>query len=141
MGNQQILLFVIVTVIVCLATLIAVNVFADNSIIANRTAVRQDLTSGANIAQSLHMKPHLLGGAGGNFTRVEESILVSLMIPGSMNGSEQWENENGVYSVEDVSRQSLVIRGNPSTGEPDVIALLQYDTENNAWIVHITDDE
>ena len=139
MGNQQLLLVILVTIMVAMATMIAINLFGDNSKVSNRGAVKQDLFAGTNIAQTLYLKHELLGGAGRDFTKIEESILVSLMIPGKMNGGSQWENENAVYVVEDVEANSMVIRGKPTTGEPDVIAFVSFDTQDNFWMVSVTD--
>ena len=141
MGTQQLLLLVMVTISIALATIIAINIFGDSNTISNRDAVKQDLLAATNMAQTIHFKHELLGGAGGNFTRIEESIMISLMIPGKMNGGNQWENENGVYQVEDVEPQSLIIRGTPVTGNSDIIALLSYDDDNNSWFVSVTNDE
>ena len=141
MGNQQLLLIIMVTISIALATIIAMNIFGVSTTISNRNAVKQDLFAATNMAQTLHFKNEFLGGAGGNFTRIEESIMISLMIPGKMNGGNQWENENGVYKVEDIEKQSLKIRGKPSTGEPDIVALVLLDTDSNSWFVSIADDE
>ena len=141
MGNQQLLLVILVTIMVAMATMIAINLFGDNSKVSNRGAVKQDLFAGTNIAQTLYLKHELLGGAGRDFTKIEESILVSLMIPGKMNGGSQWENENAVYAVEDVEAHSMVIRGKPITGKPDIIALVSFDTQDLSWFVTVSSDE
>ena len=139
MGNQQLLLVILVTIIIAMATIIAINLFGDNAKISNRSAVKQDLFAGTNIAQALYQKHELLGGAGRDFTRIEESILVSLMIPGKMNGGSQWENENAVYVVEDVEAHSMAIRGKPTTGKPHIIAFVSFDTQDNFWMVSVAD--
>ena len=141
MGNQQLLIVIFVTIVVALASIMALNIFGSNTIKSNRNAVQQDLLAGTNLAQSLYLKHDLFGGAGGDFSKIDESILVSLIIPGILNGGDQWENENGVYKVEDVEPHSLLIRGKPSTGEPDIIALLSFDTDDRYWVVSITEDD
>lgn len=70
MGQQQLLLVILVTIIVGVATVVAISVFGKGAENANIDATRQDgLTLGA-MAQSWVIKPELLGGGNGEFTNV-----------------------------------------------------------------------
>jgi Tfp pilus assembly protein PilE len=67
MGQQQLLLVILVTIIVGIATVVAINTFGAAADSANVDAVRQDLASIAAAAQGYYMKPEMLGGGGRTF--------------------------------------------------------------------------
>ncbi|MEX2403165.1 MAG: hypothetical protein WD625_03470 [Balneolales bacterium] len=56
-----------VTILVGIATVVAMNVFGTASADANRNAVRQDLLQGATAAQAIWARPAMLDGAGQDF--------------------------------------------------------------------------
>ena len=62
MGQQQLLLVILVTIIVGIATVVAINTFGTAADNANIDAVRNDMTAIASGAQSYYMKPAMLGG-------------------------------------------------------------------------------
>jgi len=70
MGQQQLLLVILVTIIVGIATVVAINTFGSAADSANLDAVRQDVASIAASAQGYYMKPEMLGGGGQNFNNV-----------------------------------------------------------------------
>jgi type II secretory pathway pseudopilin PulG len=113
MGQQQLLLVILVTIIVGIATVVAINTFSSASDSANLDAVRQDMLSIASSAQQYYMKPEALGGGGNDF----EGITVNNLggVPGDISGS-YIVNENGSYSISPVaSNDSLQITGYPSS--------------------------
>lgn len=68
MGQQQLLLVILVTIIVGVATVVAINIFGQSAENANIDATRQDiLTMGAQM-QGYAIKPALMGGGSGTFT-------------------------------------------------------------------------
>jgi len=67
MGQQQLLLVILVTIIVGIATVVAINTFGSASKNANKSAVKQDLATIASDAQGYYMKPTQLGGGGHSF--------------------------------------------------------------------------
>ncbi len=70
MGQQQLLLVILVTVIVGVATVVAISVFGKGAENANIDATRQDVLTLAAQAQAWVIKPELLGGGNGDFTGV-----------------------------------------------------------------------
>ena len=141
MGQQQLILVVLVTVLVGIASIVAMNTFGQSAEISNREAVRQDLLYGANMAQSIFYRNPLLGGAGRDFTSYQGNILNLMGLPMTQNASGEWQNENGIYDIEDLDKDSFTIRGRPSTGGPDILAIVEFDEENRIWVVSIDDDE
>src|SRR6056297_3557785 len=67
MGQQQLLLVILVTIIVGIATVVAINIFGDAAEQANKDAVRQDLLAASAQAQGVYTRPIMMGGGGGSF--------------------------------------------------------------------------
>jgi len=57
MGQQQLLLVILVTIIVGIATVVAINTFGSAADAANIDAVRNDVAAIASGAQGYYMKP------------------------------------------------------------------------------------
>ncbi|HYX08702.1 MAG TPA: hypothetical protein VE912_18365, partial [Bacteroidales bacterium] len=62
MGQQQLLLVILVTIIVGVATVVALNVFGNSASNANLDAARQDVLQIATSAQGWYIKPNMMGG-------------------------------------------------------------------------------
>lgn len=75
MGQQQLLLVILVTVIVGIATVVAINTFGSASKSAAQDAVVNDIASIASGAQGYVMKPAMLGGGEGSFSEIKFSQL------------------------------------------------------------------
>ncbi|WP_138429785.1 hypothetical protein [Fodinibius saliphilus] len=113
MGQQQLLLVILVTIIVGIATVVAINTFSSASDSANLDAVRQDMLSIASSAQQYYMKPQALGGGGNSFTGISIDNLGG--VPGDISGS-YIVNANGTYEIAVTSSgDSLEITGYPSS--------------------------
>ena len=85
MGQQQLLLVILVTIIVGIATVVAINTFSSASDSANVDAVRNDLLNIAASAQQYYMKPDALGGGGNSFDGISVDNLGG--VPGTIDGS------------------------------------------------------
>jgi len=122
MGQQQLLLVILVTILVGIATLVAFNVFGTAAEEANRDAVRQDILAAAAQAQAIWTRPAMMDGAGQDFTTITTPILPRLNIPGEVaaDGSTV-TNENGVYSLGAVGAASIAIIGDPASDTENII--------------------
>ncbi len=101
MGQQQLLLVILVTILVGIATVVAINVFGSAAEQGNRDAVRQDLLQGSAAAQGIWARPVALGGTSGNFLQdppSDDQFSRLMGIPGTINGLEI-TNENAVYEI------------------------------------------
>ncbi len=96
MGQQQLLLVILVTIIVGIATVVAINTFSSAADSANVDAVRQDALSIASSAQQYYMKPEALGGGGNSFSNMTIDNLGG--VPGEVVG-DSLENSNGTYGL------------------------------------------
>lgn len=138
MGQQQLLLVILVTILVGIATVVAMNVFGGAAEDANRDMVRQDILQGATTAQAIYARPVMLDGAGGDFTELPgdgsdaEKLIRRLGMPITQTGDD-WSNANGTYQVTDVQRHSFRIEGSPSSGGDNIVAEVSIDTTSNVW--------
>jgi Tfp pilus assembly protein PilE len=115
MGQQQLLLVILVTIIVGIATVVAINTFGAAADQANIDAVRQDLATIGAAAQGFYMRPTMLGGGGRTFT---DFTFLGLAVPGNLDTDEDdgetLENENGTYTFT-ATAQLLTITATPAS--------------------------
>jgi hypothetical protein len=136
MGQQQLLLVILVTIVVGVATIVAVNVLNNRVTQANRDAVRQDLAQAASYVQSLWERPAAMEGAGRDFTSMNvEDILRYINVPSSsyQSGDSEATNENGTYKVEIENETELLIIGEPDSGPPNLQVSILRNSETGQW--------
>lgn len=96
MGQQQLLLVILVTIIVGIATVVAINTFGSAADSATLDAVRQDLGQIAASAQAYYMKPEMMGGGGNTFDGITfNDITFGADVTDGQNAT----NANGSYSI------------------------------------------
>jgi len=125
MGQQQLLLVILVTIIVGIATVVAINTFGTAADQANIDAVTNDVAALASAAQGYYMRPGMLGGGGRTFdgTGTPESPGISfdgLAFPATAIGGDESRtavNENGRYIIDFVNGQDFTIIAHPSSCE------------------------
>ena len=143
MGQQQLLLVILVTIIVGIATVVAINIFGTAAEQANQDAIRQDLLTAATNAQGIWARPEMMGGVGGDFTNdppTDEQFAGRLGIPGSVSAAGVITNENGTYTVERAANTvtiTVVPNGSPGTWELEVDRIVA----DGVWVVTITDND
>jgi hypothetical protein len=146
MAQQQILLLIVVSIVIGIATVIAIGVAGKGADQANRDAVRQDLANAASYVQAIWERPHLMGGASRRFTNLdEERILQYLNIPATnyQPGDSEATNSNGTYRVqlvEDNDTQLMII-GTPTSGPPDIQITVSRDDQTGLWTYVFSDVE
>ncbi len=93
MGQQQLLLVVLSTVIVGIAIVVGINIVTTSAGQANFDAVMQDLITLGERAREWYRKPELKGGGGNSF--------VALQADADMRNLLGWptQNENGTYTI------------------------------------------
>ena len=112
MGQQQLLLVILVTIIVGVATVVAINVFGTSAKNANVDAVRQDVLTIGSEAQGWYMKPTMLGGGGGDFSKATFPRL-GFGYTDSTNSTDV-SNANGEYVIlSKFSGDSLEVTATP----------------------------
>jgi hypothetical protein len=114
MGQQQLLLVILVTILVGIATVVGINVFGDSAENANQDAVRNDIAQIASSAQGWVIKPEVMGGGGNKFTDLDfrditfpyDTVLDSDTLVVS--------NLNGTYKIA-TDANKFTITANPSS--------------------------
>lgn len=117
MGQQQLLLVILVTIIVGIATVVAINTFGSAADNANLDAVRQDIASIAASAQGFYMKPKMMDGGGRSFGGIQFPK-IAFAASGDNGTTTAW-NDNGKYvmTTRDTD-QVLVITAHPASQVP-----------------------
>jgi len=113
MGQQQLLLVILVTIIVGIATVVAINTFGSSAENANRDFVRQDIAQIATSAQAWYIKPTMLEGGGNRFTGLTFNRVNFSADSVSANGLTAY-NSNGSYTLA-VAEQSFTVVGTPTS--------------------------
>jgi Tfp pilus assembly protein PilE len=109
MGQQQLLLTILVTIIIGVATIIAVDTLQQSRIESNRSSVRQDMIMAISDARMYYEKPEVMGGGGKSFDGISIDNIVSIAT----------SNANGSYAISG-SDSSVTVEG---TGNFDEVAL------------------
>lgn len=141
MGQQQLLLIVLVTIVVGIATVVAISIVSTGFTEANRDAVRQDLVSASVMAQAAWARPLSFNGAGSDYTnKTEGEIMAMLQIPSSTydrsatNPSAELENEHGVYTLTNRTEASIELSAEPVSGGT-ITATISRDETTSSWSV------
>jgi flagellar basal body-associated protein FliL len=123
MGQQQLLLIILVTVIVALATVVAVNTFRTAAEEANYDAIRQDILQAQAMASGYIRKPLSMNGGGGSY----ENITLNTI--GMLDNNENASYEIGVVNPESFQIIATSDRGFKVTAtiEGDAITWLRED--------------
>lgn len=109
MGQQELLITILVTIIIGIAMVIAVDTMQNAQTESNESAVRQDILQVVNDAQVYYKKPVMLGGGGQSFDSISKDDILSI----------NPTNENGSYDISG-SGNSVTITG---TGSDEGVSL------------------
>src|SRR5690554_4252783 len=113
MGQQQLLLIILVTITVGIATVIAITTFSSAADSANRDAVRQDMANIASSTQGYYMKPSFLGGGEKTFDGISFKD-ISFPSDGINSAGNVAQNQNGRYEIES-NDQIVTITAHPAS--------------------------
>lgn len=137
MGQQQLLLVILVTIIVGIATVVAINTFSSAAESANVDAVRSDLTQIAASAQAYYMKPEMMGGGGGSTGDGFSTITFNdITFAGTVDGTDPLvaTNENGTYTISNRANGTFTVTGAPGQAGGSVsIDIVPDDATMNAY--------
>ena len=128
MGQQQLLLVILVTIIVGIATVVAINIFGTAAEQANRDAVRQDLLSAGAQAQALWARPGMMGGISQDFTNVDD--IRDLNIPRGSSADDDYtedliQNDNADYTIVGATATTITIHAVPASGTENITLEIQ----------------
>jgi len=113
MGQQQLILLVLATVIVGVAIIVGIRAFTENNAKANYDAMVQDLTRMANDAQAWKTKPDAFGGQGDAAVKADPDNFTGLTDLGvlgyAVDAQDCYQNSNGFYKVTAVGATGTTI--------------------------------
>jgi hypothetical protein len=136
MGQQQLMLVVLVVVIVGISTVVTLNILGFGADNANRDAVRADLLSAASYVQEIWERPTLLNGANRDFTRLtEKELLHKLKITG-IRSENIISNRNGSYEISIQEITEIKVTGTPSSGGETIEVYVCFDSEAGRWLIN-----
>ncbi|MEZ4696884.1 MAG: hypothetical protein R2832_10755 [Rhodothermales bacterium] len=113
MGQQQLILLVLATVIVGIAIVVGIRAFNENSIKANSDALVQDMVRMANDAQAWKQKPAPFGGQAEGAAKVDPTDFTGADLAGlgyEEDANNNYTNLNGSYEVA-LNGTTLLIHG------------------------------
>lgn len=116
MGQQQLLLIILVSVIVGLATIVAINTFQSAAEESNFDAIRQDILQAQSMASAYVKKPVSMNGGGGSYENITLDAIGMSEV-----------NENAAYEIGSVSSESFQIIAS-SDREFKVTATIERDS-------------
>lgn len=114
MGQQQLLLVILVTIIVGIATVVAINTFSSAADSANVDSARQDVLSIAAAAQQFYMKPTALEGGGQSFSNIDFSKISGVAVDREDDDETHASNQNGSYVIS-ANDQNFTLTAYPSS--------------------------
>jgi type II secretory pathway pseudopilin PulG len=126
MGQQQLLLVILVTIIVGIATVVAINTFGTAADSANLDAVRQDISQIAAAAQGYYLKPEMLGGGSRAFTGITFND-IAFAANGIDEDGTTAQNENGFYVLSVTDAQTLTVTAHPASDDAYVPGTVDED--------------
>jgi hypothetical protein len=97
MGQQQLLLLVITSVIVGIALVIGIEVFGSSMAKSNEDSIRHDIIEISSRLQEYYRKPSILGGGGHNFP--VSLNFDDLSYQGDNQTGNTFENSNGTFTL------------------------------------------
>jgi hypothetical protein len=120
MGQQQLLLVILVTIIVGIATVVAINTFGTSAEQANIDAVRQDIAAVATAAQAWYIRPAMLEGGGNSYTGLNFNNIPFGGTAGTTGEGEAAVanplvriNANGTYTLSAITATGFTVTGVP----------------------------
>jgi len=105
MGQQQLLLIILGTLVVGIAVAGGIILFRGGAVNAARDAVSLDVEELAGRAQVYYRKPRVMGGGNRSFNKAGGGFI------GIYDLTNAPVNQNGTYSISFADADSIVIRG------------------------------
>lgn len=134
MGQQQLILLVLATIIVGVAIVVGINAFSENSVKNNYDQLLQRTTTMATEAQAWKQKPEVFGGqggtyGGGNFTGLTFNTLG--MVPSTETTAYTCITDgHGTYVITSVAANPVITGSNPATGNEVKITVKGVNTQD-----------
>ncbi len=139
MGQQQLLLVILVTIIVGIATVVAINTFSSAMSSSNKDAVRTDLATIATNAHAYYAKPKMLGGGGHSFDGFTFHTIAFPATEVTEDGLHA-RNANGIYHIYSATASALGIYGEPIVEISESVDINSLVSDSDYFAVTISSD-
>lgn len=116
MGQQQLLLILLVTLLVAIATILAIDTMQNSRDESNHDAIRQKMMDASTLAQAYFRKNSMMGGGGGTYQNI---TLDHLNIEAS-------DSELGKFSLEPGDK-SFTLTAVPVSGGENIVGVIYSD--------------
>ena len=116
MGQQQLILILLVTILVGVATMLAINTMEESQLNANHDAVRQVMLDASAEAQGFYNKSRMFGGGGRSY----EGITLNHI-------GIQEDNLHGDFSISDQNQNSFTLTAIPAAGGENIVGVIYRD--------------
>lgn len=116
MGQQQVILILLVTIIVAFATILAINTLQESHQEANYDAIRQKMLDATTLAQTYYRKHEMMGGGGKSYQQITLSHLEI-----------EADNQLGTFSISDQTADSFTLTAVPASGGDNIVGVIYPD--------------
>ncbi len=121
MGQQQLILIVLCTIVVGVAIAVGLVMFATDATMAARDALMEDVVIIISNARTYFLKPTNLGGGGNSFNGFKISARMST-------------NENGTYvTAADPTSVKITAFYNDGEADDNIVAVITSSNNKIAW--------
>lgn len=115
MGNRELLLVILVTVLVAISIGVAVRTITGSEVSPSRTAIIEGINTAVGRSIAYYERPEVYGGGASSF----ENITFNDLLMDSING-------NGRYELTNKTHTSFTIIGYPSGNNQPPITVIVY---------------
>lgn len=138
MGQQQLLLIILVTLIVALATILALSAMNEGAKNAALDGIRTELLELSVEAQGYYARPTGMGGGGRSFEGISfENLSISAVITGA--DSEIASNMYATYTISGHSRSEFLITAEFNDNTDRFLAIRVCQNQNSLGLVGINE--
>lgn len=122
MGNKELLLVILITVLVGISIGVAVQTITSSEVSPNRTAILQGINVAIGRSMAYYERPAMFGGGANSF----EGISFDDLLMDSVTG-------HGSYELEDINHSSFTIIGRPNGNNQTPIRVIIY-RDSVEWV-------
>lgn len=115
MGNKELLLVILITVLVGISIGVAVQTITSSEVSPNRTAIIQGINVAIGRSMAYYERPAMFGGGANSF----EGISFDDLLMDSVTG-------HGSYELTDINHASFTIIGKPNGNNQNPIRVVIY---------------
>lgn len=122
MGQQQVLLLILISIVIGIATIVAITSISNASESANVEAIKQDIIMAQGNSMAYFTKPTPIGGGGNSFVGI---TLRDINLPPS--------NDNANYEIGEVSETEFEVIATSSYGSFRLIGTISEGSAVIQW--------